>query len=207
MDKRATSEYPLHDLLQRRWSPRAFSRKAISTDVLGSLFEAARWSPSGGNEQPWRFLVTRNGETAFNNLFGTLSGRNSEWAGNAPILILTLAKTISSSGRPNRHAYYDLGQAVANLTAQATVHDLFVHQMGGYDAEKARALFNIPAEYDLVTVIAIGYYGDTGALNEELQQRETAGRVRKPLSEIVFDGAMDTPLALNVQVQVVEGQP
>lgn len=202
MDKRATNEYPLHDLLQRRWSPRAFSPKPISAEVLGSLFEAARWSPSGGNQQPWRFIVTYNGDESFNNLASTLTGNNISWASNAPILILTLAKTISASGRPNRFAYYDLGQAVANLTAQATVHHVFVHQMGGYNGEKARELFNIPADYDLVTVIALGYYGDTASLNEELQQRESAERVRLPLDEIVFEGALDTPLNLNMQPEL-----
>ena len=196
IQKLATSEYDLHDILKQRWSPRAFSSEAIRPDILWSLLEAARWSPSGGNQQPWRFIITQKGEQAYDNLLGTLTGKNPEWAGQAPILILTAAKLVSDSGRPNRHGYYDLGQAVAHMTVQAGVYGIYVHQMGGYDQDKARQLFDVPTEYDTVTVIAIGYGGEIESLPEDLQQRELTPRTRKPFAEFVFADKFGTPLQL-----------
>ncbi len=57
MDKPVQARYPIHDLLQKRWSPRAFSARPVESDKLRSLFEAARWAPSSFNEQPWSFIV------------------------------------------------------------------------------------------------------------------------------------------------------
>lgn len=196
--KLATSEYELHDILKQRWSPRAFSNDAIRPDILWSVLEAARWSPSGGNQQPWRFIVTQKGEQAYENLLGILTGNNLKWAGQAPVLILTVAKLVSDSGRPNRHAYYDLGQAVAHLTVQAGVHGVYVHQMGGYDQDKARELFDVPEGFDTVTVLALGYGGDVTSLPEDLQERELSPRVRKPFAEFVYADKFGTPLQLDV---------
>ena len=96
--------------------------------------------------------------------------------------------TFEYQDRPNRHALYDLGQAVANLIVQATALGLFVHQMAGFSQDKARAEFGIPAGYDPVTAITVGYDGDVTTLPEDLQEREHAARARRPLAEFAFGG-------------------
>ena len=153
------------DLLAQRRSPYAYSPRPVEPEKLRRLFQAARWAPSSYNEQPWSFLVaTRENPEEYHRLLGTLIEFNQQWAGQAPVLVLAVAKlALERDGRTNRHSYYDLGQAVADLTVQAMAEGLFVHQMGGFDAAKARQLFHIPEGYEPVTVMAIGCVGDSGS--------------------------------------------
>lgn len=178
----------LHEIINRRVSPRAFSEKQISEEQILDLFEAARWAPSSRNEQPWRFIFAEKcDETNFKKMSDILFENNRIWAEKAPLLILTAAKLDSGiTGQINKYAFHDLGLAVANLTFQATSSDLYVHQMGGFNAEKARILFEIPENYEPVSVLAVGYKGDPDTLPEVMRVRENAPRIRKELDDIVF---------------------
>jgi nitroreductase len=178
----------LHELLSNRRSPRSYSEEPVEPWKIVSLFEAARWSPSSANEQPWHFIVaTKEDTTVFDTLAGTLMEGNRRWAGRAPMLVLGVAQSFySKNGKPYRHSWYDLGQSVAHLTIQATSLGLSVHQMGGFDAEKARDLFSIPDGYDPVVVFAVGYAEGAEHLPDELREREMAPRSRKPLEAGVF---------------------
>lgn len=194
MNKPTDNRHPLHELLRDRWSPRAFSDRMIENDKLASLFEAARWSPSGANLQPWGFLfVTKEDSQAHAKLVTTLTERNQRWASNVPLLILTLARRTSEDGRENPWAGYDLGQSVAHLTVQAVSLGLSVHQMGGFDAERARAAFDVPEGHDPVTVVAVGYPGNPDDLPEEFRQREQDPRKRREIEEFVFENRWNNP--------------
>ena len=194
MRKTATSEFPILDVLKERWSPRAYDAKPVEDEKLWSLLEAARWSPSGGNSQPWSFIVTRKGDVAFDKLVSTLSGNNQKWAGNAPVLIVSIGKATRADGSPNPYAPYDVGQAVAHMSIQAESSGLRVHQMAGFDAEKVRSAFEIPEGFNPLTVVAIGYFGSLDQLPDDLQQRESLDRTRKPWNEFVFSGKFGEPL-------------
>lgn len=194
--KLAETQVPIHDLIGRRWSARAFSDRPIDRETLLGVFEAARWAASSGNEQPWAFLVaTRDEPKNHEDLLGVLVDSNRSWADKAPVLILALAR-VEKDGRPIRHALYDLGQAAANLTLQATAHGLTTHTMGGFHVQAARERFAVPAEWEPVSVIALGYPGDPETLTEKLRQRETAQRQRKPLASFVFSGSWDHPASI-----------
>jgi nitroreductase len=173
-----------------RWSPRSFSDRPVSTESLRKVFEAARWTASSYNEQPWRFLLGRRGDETYQKIFDSLSESNRKWAGAVPVLILGMTNTRSSrDGQLNRVALFDLGAASSYLTLEATALGLATHQMGGFDPEKARKAFGIPDEYQMGSVIALGYEGEPAALkDEELIEKETARRERKSLDEIVFAG-------------------
>jgi nitroreductase len=190
MEKPAETQYPIHDLLKRRWSPRAFSDRPVEPDRLRSLLEAARWAPSSSNEQPWSFLVaTKDEQAEYGRLLSCLVEGNSLWAQRAPVLMVSVARmSFEESGEPNRHAYYDVGQAVADLSVQATALGLMVHQMAGFHPDKVRELYGIPKEFEPVAAIALGYPGDPQSLPEKLKQRELAPRERKPLAQFVFTG-------------------
>jgi nitroreductase len=188
MEKPANSEYPIHPLLQQRWSPLAFSKKPITPETIASLLEAARWTASCFNEQPWQFIVaTQEKPEEFNKLLSCIVEANQVWAKNAPVLMIAVAKmNFEKNGNPNRHAFYDVGAAVCSLTVQATSVGLFVHQMAGFDVEKTREVYQIPSGYEPTTAIAIGYPGDPQSLPEEYQQREFAPRQRKPQDTFVL---------------------
>lgn len=193
MQKISVSSHPIHQLLRSRWSPRSFSPQLIEEEKVLSLFEAARWAPSGGNLQPWAFVLTTLGTEPHRRFVEILSGNNQRWAKNAPLLVLSLALRERKDGAPNPWALYDLGQAVANLTVQATHLCLSVRQMGGFDKARARELFEVPGDYDPVTAIAIGYQGRPDDLPEDLREREKTERTRIPLSEFVFVNNMREP--------------
>jgi len=185
--KLAAADHAIHSAIQQRWSPRAFAPQPVEPQKLLSLLEAARWAPSSGNGQPWHFIVGVRGSITHTRLVEAIKEGNLPWAAQAPVLMLSVARTTTASGRPAPHAFYDVGLAVANLTFQATLLDLFVHQMGGFELEKARALFAIPDGFAPVTMLAIGYLGEPELLDERNRERELAPRTRRPLSEFVFE--------------------
>lgn len=180
MNKPAPTDHPIHDLLRRRWSPRAFSDRPLADAQVRSLFEAARWAPSSANIQPWRFIVA--------DLSEVLAAGNRAWAPRAPLQFLAVAATEPAPGKPNPHARHDVGQALAHLTVQATSMGLAVHQMAGFDADAARERFAIPDGFEPVTAVVVGYPGDPDTLSDSLREREVAPRSRKPQSDLVFAG-------------------
>ena len=190
MEKPADTQYPIHDLLRRRWSPRAFSDRRVDPAIMRSLLEAARWAPSSYNEQPWSFIVaTKDDPVEFGRLLSCLVEGNIQWAQHAPVLKVSVARlSFEDYGKPNRHAFHDVGLAVANLIVQATALGLVVHQMAGILPDKIRKLYGIPEGYEAVAGIALGYPGDPQSLPEGLRKRELAPRERKPMTEFVFSG-------------------
>lgn len=188
--KPADNHYPIHELLKQRWSSRAFSDQPVQHEKLLSLFEAVRWSPSCYNAQSWRLIVvTKDQPDEFARLLSCLTDGNQAWAQYAPVLLLATARTtFEIDGSSNRHAWYDLGLAMQSLVVQATSMDLMVRQIAGIQPERARELYHVPPEYDVVTAAAVGYYGVVERLSEKHQQRELEARTRKPLSELVFSG-------------------
>jgi len=190
LDKVADTRYPIADLLRQRWSPLAFSERLVEPEKLRSVLEAASWAASSYNEQPWSFIVaTRDNKDEFNRLLSCLAEGNQIWAQYAPVLMLSVAKLhFERNGVENRHAFHDVGAALANLAIEATAHGLVLHQMAGFDVPKAQETYSIPAGYEPVEAVALGYLGELQTLPEKLQQRELAPRTRKPLEEFVFSG-------------------
>jgi len=188
MKNPAITNHEIHPLIAQRWSPRAFDSKLVQTEKIAQLFEAARWASSCFNDQPWAFIVATKDDTVnYQKMLDCLVPFNVSWAQAAPVLGLVIAqKNFKHNGKPNAWAEYDAGQAVATLVLQATALDLVAHQMGGFDADKAIAAFNIPETAKPVAAIAIGYAGETSNLPLELQAKETAPRDRQPLSSFVF---------------------
>jgi len=190
MEKTAQNDYPLHDLLHKRWSPRAFADKAVPPETLLKLLEAARWSASCFNDQPWAYLVaTKDQPELYAKLLACLIPFNQDWAKSAPVLMISLAhQKFAHNGKPNIHGTHDTGAASAQLTAQATAEGLFVHQMGGIEYDKIRTDFALPDDWNPIAGIAIGYLGDPNTLSDQMKERELAPNPRKKLSEFVFGG-------------------
>ncbi len=179
----------INKLITDRYSPVIFDPGAVGEEKVNMLFEAARWAPSSRNEQPWRFIYAHRNDAVFEDMLSTLVDENRIWAQNAPLLILSIAKTtFAYKGKPNYYAFHDTGMAVANLLIQATDMGLYVHQMGGYDKEKARDVLNIPEGYQPVAMMAVGYKGNPEEMPEELRSRDKAERKRKSRSELVYRG-------------------
>jgi nitroreductase len=191
----ADTAVAVHPLLAERWSPRSFDTShTVSDEQLTALLEAARWAPSAGNLQPWRFLVGRRGDATFKQIFEALRPGNQLWAGTSSLLMVAVAAEQHDDGTAHSHAAYDTGLAVAQLVLQAQALGLHAHQMGGFDPEQVRTALGVPDGYRPLTVVAVGALAPADLLPDDLRARETAPRRRRPLAETFFAGSWGRPL-------------
>jgi nitroreductase len=189
MKKPAITEQPIHSLLADRWSSRAYDpSQLVSNESLLSIMEAARWGPSCMGDQPWQFIVFHKRDaTSWTQALNCLSIGNQNWAMDASILILACAnQKFSHNDKTNRWNQYDTGAACENICLQATSLGLVAHQMGGFDVEKTRELFQIPSQYDLMSFIAIGFPLALEKISAEALSKEQEARKRKPLREVFY---------------------
>lgn len=183
---------PVSPVFAQRWSPYVFdASRSVGSEDLEALFEAARWTMSAFNEQPWRYVVgvRGRGQETWDKVFDSLLEGNRGWAKNAPVLALGLAKRhYEHNGKPNHTALHDLGAASAALTFEATARGLVVHQMAGIDRHHIRHIFELPEDLEPVTGLAIGYPGDLEKAAPELAERDRRKRERKALEDLVIEG-------------------
>lgn len=194
MTKEAITRYPVLEQIKKRWSPRSFTEQPVSQTLLMQLFEAASWSFSSGNSQPWNYVYAhREDAEAFGKLFECLTGGNRAWAGNAAVLIMAVAKTQTEDGKPLPWAYHDLGAANMCLMLEATANGLYGHPMGGFEAAKAKTDFNLPDGYVPLVFIALGYKGIPESLVEPFKTRELNPRTRLPIGNFVHQNEWNQP--------------
>jgi nitroreductase len=200
-EKKASTDYPIHKLLAERWSPYAFQDRLVSEADLCSLFEAARWSASSYNEQPWSYIVaTKENPNHFQQLLSCLTEGNQVWAKNAPVLALgIISLKFTRNHENNRAAIHDLGLATGNLVVEATARGICVHQMIGIFPDKIRDRFSIPEDSEAWTGMAIGYPGAPLTLPDTLKASDLAPRQRKTLDQFVFSGKWGTASSLVVR--------
>ena len=190
MEKPAQTDHPIQEILKRRWSPRAFADRMVESEKLRSLFEAARWAPSSFNEQPWFFIVaTKEKLEEHARMLSCLVEKNQQWARLAPVLMVSVAKLkFAKTGKPNRHAFHDVGLAMGNMLVEATALGLCVHQMAGFSPEKVREIYGVPEEFEPVAAIALGYAAEVDILPDTFREQELGPRTRKPIGSFVFQG-------------------
>lgn len=199
MHPETRTDHPVHELISGRWSPYGLDPRPVSRADLASLFEAARWAPSSYNEPPWRFIVaTREDSDEFERIASCLVDANRTWARSASALVLAAtALRFARGGKPNHHARHDLGLASAQLTVEATARGLVVHQMAGILPDRAREIFGVPEEFEVVTALAVGHpVPDATELPDALRERDQAPRRRRPLTETVFGASWGRPADL-----------
>ena len=189
MQKSSTVEYPISELIRSRKSIRHFSSQPLEPEKIGSLFEATRWAPSSTNEQPWVYIyATKDQADLWNRIYEPLNESNKTWAKDAPLLIVSLArKNFTRFSGQNAHAMYDLGGANSFLSIQAVELGLQVRQMAGFNHSKLIVNLNVPSDFELGVVIAVGYPGDPENLPENLKLKELAPRERYVQGEFVMN--------------------
>jgi nitroreductase len=182
------AEYPVESLFVDRWSPRAMSGETVSTADLMTLFEAARWAPSAGNTHPWRILYAQRDTEHWSVFFDLLVERNQKWCRNAAALLVFISRTTNEeTGKPLRTHSYDTGAAWENLALQGTLRGLVVHGMAGFDYAKAKTALQVPDDFTVEAMAAVGKPGRLEDLPEEFQARESPNS-RRPVSQLVFEG-------------------
>ena len=194
-EKPAPADYPIGSEIRRRWSPRAFEEgRAVEREKILALLEAARWAPSCFNEQPWRYLVFDGTDAEAMEKARACLVEGNAWALKAPVLMISVARNnFTRNEEPNRTAQHDVGLASENLVLEAVTQGLAAHQMAGFNAAQARTEFNIPEDYTVLAMIAVGYpyQGNLDGLTEKARAGELAPRTRKPINEVAFAGTWD----------------
>jgi nitroreductase len=183
---------PVDPRFVARWSPRSFLSDSLEAGQVASLFEAARWSPSCYNEQPWRFVyATADARRDHERIAGLLVEANRVWAARAPLLGVVFARrSFTHNGKPNRHGGFDCGAASLALVLQANELGLHAHFMAGFDADASYDALNVPRDdHEAFAAFAIGVRGPADALPEPYRGREQPSD-RKPHGEIAFEGRM-----------------
>jgi len=189
MSKPADTDKPLLEAIAKRWSPRAFAEREPTDAELELVFEAARWAASCFNDQPWRYILVRRTEPEFADALAGLVESNQAWAREAPVLGFSLAQpSFTQTGKPNMHAWHDVGAASALLSIQAASIGLLVHQMAGIHRDVVRERFAVPDQFEVVAGLAMGWPGDPQQLAEPYRERELAPRSRRALSETLIRG-------------------
>lgn len=196
--KLARTALPIHELIARRWSARAIDPdRRVARDHLIVMLEAARWAPSCGGDEPWRYLAWDRfeNESGWQRAWDCLSPGNQYWVRHAPVILASFADAEFRNGKPNRWGQHDTGAASENLCLQGVALGLVVHQMGGFDKAKLADAFDVPERFTPMAMIAVGHPGDPAVLSEKHQSAEAAPRERQPFGELFFDGAWGKPLA------------
>jgi nitroreductase len=182
------ADHQIDNLFIDRWSPRAMSGEHIPESDLRVLFEAARWAPSSYNNQPWRILYAHRDSEQWPLFFDLLVETNKTWARNAAVLLVMVSKTtFDHNAKPSITHSFDCGAAWACLALQASLKEYVVHGMQGFDYERARTSLNIPDDYRVEAMAAVGKPGLKETLPEDLQKRESPND-RKKLAETVCEG-------------------
>jgi nitroreductase len=173
-----------------RWSRRAFGPESIPDATLLQIFEAARWAPSGGNVQPWRFLYARRDGQQWSDFLSVLNPRNQKWAAGAAVLIAVLSRKtreVEGETRPHRSHSFDTGAAWSNLAHQAHLLGWGTRAIGGFDITAARTVLRLPDDYEIEAFIALGKPAEKSVLPEDFQILESPS-ARKPVSAFVREG-------------------
>jgi nitroreductase len=187
-DESRKSTYPINPLILNRWSPRAMTGEELENEEIMPLFEAARWAPSSYNNQPWRFIYAKRNTEHWDRLFNLLADGNKTWAKNSALLVAVISrKNFEYNEKPARTYQFDAGSAWENLALEAFSRGLVAHGMQGFDYDKARVDLEIPPDFELMAMIAIGKKGPRESLPTELQEKEKLTD-RKPLKDIVMEG-------------------
>lgn len=185
------AEFSIEEMFVRRWSPRAMSGAPLAQAELFKLLEAARWAPSSGNNQPWRFIYALAGTADFTTLFNLLADGNKPWCERAGALVVVLSRKTRDNGQPARTHSLDTGAAWMSLALQGTQQGLVVHGMEGFDYDRARTELGVPEDHQVEMMIAIGHPGPLEALPERYRGREVPSD-RHPLASKIFAGRFGT---------------
>jgi nitroreductase len=170
------------------------SGEPISKAELMPLIEAARWAPSSYNSQPWRFIYAISGSPQWTHFTSLLDEFNRGWAPKAGALLVLASKKEFEWGGPARTHSFDAGAAWQNFALQGSVSGLVVHGMEGFDYVRARELLNVPGDYEIEMMIAVGKPGEARQLTAELLAMEKPSD-RRATSEIAIEGGFQSGAA------------
>ena len=180
-------------VIAARRSSRAYADRPVEPEKIERMLESARWSPSSGNRQPWRYVIVDKAAPSRASLDAALDTGNA-WAKRAPVLIAAAARRADGTSVESRDYFlHDTGLATMSLVYRGVDQGLVVHPMAGWKEGAVRAALAIPDDAVPIAVVAVGYPGRHEDLDEETRRKDEKPRVRKGIGEIAFSGRWGEP--------------
>lgn len=197
----------LMDVLKHRRAVRGFQDRSVEDEKIQKVLEAARWTPSGGNTQPWEFVVVTDEDdiwkigdvyveeydTKYQKETPEFPVDNKRWQREVPCYIVVLgdrrirqaypSADIPGEGRANVQTYqHSLGDAIYAIWLAATTLGLSTTEATCYSGheEAIRELLDVPETDDVVAALPLGY---------PMRYQET--RFRRPTEAFVHRGSYD----------------
>jgi nitroreductase len=163
----------LHAIRERR-SVRRYTEEPVSADEVRAMLEAARWAPSGKNNQPWRFLAIMGGD-ARQQALAELTRSGSAVQAAKALIVVALDK---SAMYHQIKDHQSCGAAMQNILLAA--HSLglgavWLGEIVSRERQVFEALSLDPDAYELAAVAAIGRPSQQGS-----------GQ-RKPLADLLIE--------------------
>jgi nitroreductase len=154
----------LLSLVRNRRPPTRFADRPVPEEALSSVLEAARWAPSAGEAQPWRFVVVREGLRRHRIAAAAF---NHPHARMAPVLVLCCARIHSHVSGNGRVSFpVDVAAATQTMALAAADVGLATSWLTGFREPSVREAADIPADVPIVAILALGYADGLEPLSE-----------------------------------------
>jgi len=146
------------ELVQKRYSVRAYKPDPVEDDKLGQVLEAARLAPTASNRQPFQIIVihTAGREAELRRIYG------KSWFAQAPLLIAICAIPAQSWIRRDGKNYADVDVTIAmdHLILAATNLGLGTCWVAAFDPAATREVLHLPAGVEPIAFTPLGYPAD-----------------------------------------------
>ena len=178
----------LFGVIEKRRSVRRFKPGSVARDDLKKILEAGRLAPSGGNRQPWYFIVVRDLETK---RALSIAANNQKFIADANTVIVALGKPgtitkppykLSSTRIPHKQ---DPMIAIEHMILAATALGYGTCWIGAFNENEVRKILKIPENLAVIALLPVG-----------IPDESPPPRPRKPFKEIFFKESYGIPLEL-----------
>lgn len=157
--------------IKNRYSCRDYQKREVEEEKLEQILEAARLAPSANNRQPYRLVVVKDKETR--EALGAAC--KQDFIGKAPVIIAGVSlepDEVMSSGASKSSV--DVAIAMEHVALQAAELGLGTCWVGAFDQKQACKTLSVPADFQIVALMPLGYPAD-----------KQGARERKSLDELV----------------------
>ena len=143
------------EAIKKRYSVRSYQDRAVETEKLDSILEAARLAPSASNRQEWRFVVVQDKGIRQRLM---QAAKDQAFVGQAPVVIAACAKTDSHIMTCGQQCYpIDVAIAVEHMALKATEEGLGTCWVGAFYEDKIKEILGIPQDIRVVALLVLGY--------------------------------------------------
>jgi nitroreductase len=157
------------DAIRTVLAVRRFKDTPIPEPIVRQIVEAGHLTASGGNRQPWHFIVVRDKETL--RRLGQLA-TTGPYIAQAPLAIVVAVD-------PSPYAVSDSSRAIQDMILAAWSQGVGSNWVGFNSFPEVNPLLGIPDEVSILAILPFGYPAEAVGKGQ---------KKRKPLGEVAYNG-------------------